>query len=103
MTHSSTRIVVVLAISLLSSLVHVRAARAAQAGVVVEEVSKGSAAEKAEIRAGDILVAWDRPANPPANPEKAEGTIESVFDWMWLEIEQGPRGTVRVRASAQAE
>jgi CHAT domain-containing protein/Tfp pilus assembly protein PilF len=73
------------------------AVRIAQPGVVVEEVSNGSEGEKAGIRASDILLAWERPANPPANPEKAEGKIQSVFDWMWLEMEQGPRGTVRIR------
>jgi CHAT domain-containing protein/Tfp pilus assembly protein PilF len=64
--------------------------------VVVEEVALSSAGEKADIRVGDVLLAWDRPANPPANPEKAGGAIESVFDWIWLDVEQGPRGLVTV-------
>jgi CHAT domain-containing protein/Tfp pilus assembly protein PilF len=71
--------------------------RIAQPGVVVEEVSKGSAGERAGILAGDILLGWERPANPLGNPETAEGKIDSVFDWLWVEIEQGPRAAVTVR------
>ena len=59
-------------------------------------MSKGSAGENAGILAGDILLVWERPANPPANPEKAEGKIESVFDWMSVEMKQAPRGAVRL-------
>jgi CHAT domain-containing protein/Tfp pilus assembly protein PilF len=95
MKSSSERRFVVLAIVLCSALGQARVAHA-QAGVVVEEVSKGSAGERADIRAGDILLAWERSATPPANPENADGRFESAFDWMWLEIEQGPRGTVKV-------
>jgi CHAT domain-containing protein/Tfp pilus assembly protein PilF len=83
------------AIVVFSLLGLARAAEAEQGGVVVEEVSKGSSGEKAGIRVGDVLTAWERPANPVT--EKGEGKIESAFDWMWLEMEQGPRGMVSVR------
>ena len=73
------------------------AQRSAEPGVVVEEVTAESAAENAGIQAGDVLLAWARLANPPANPERAEGSFESVFHWMWVEMEQGPRGIVKVR------
>jgi S1-C subfamily serine protease len=50
-----------LAIVLVAAVGHVEAAQpAAQAGVVVEEVSKGSAGDKAGLRAGDVLLAWER-------------------------------------------
>jgi CHAT domain-containing protein/tetratricopeptide (TPR) repeat protein len=97
MTRVFERPVLSLAALLLSTLAYTGAAQAAQPGVVVEAVSARSAGEKAGIRGGDVLLAWERPASPPANPERAEGTIESAFDWMWVEMEQGPRGPVRVR------
>jgi CHAT domain-containing protein/Tfp pilus assembly protein PilF len=96
MTRSSERLIALLVAVAFLFVGPARSANAAQAGVVVEEVSKGSAGEKAEIRVGDVLLAWQRPANPPTNPEKAEGSIESVFDWLWVEMEQGARGIVRV-------
>jgi tetratricopeptide (TPR) repeat protein len=63
-------------------------------GVVVEEVGKGSALEKAGLQSGDVLYAWERLANPPANPEATKGKLTSFFDWLDLETEQAPRGTV---------
>jgi CHAT domain-containing protein/Tfp pilus assembly protein PilF len=66
-------------------------------GVVIEEIPKGSALEKAGLQVGDVILSWERLPNPPANPEGARGKIESPFDWMWLEIEQAPRGIVRLK------
>ena len=34
-------------------------------GVVVEKVDKYQAGELAGIKTGDILISWERPANPP--------------------------------------
>ena len=74
-------------------------------GVVVEEVAAGSALEKAGIRAGDVLLSWQRRPNPPRAPDGAQdrgapdgarGRIASPFDWSWLEVEQAPRGAVLV-------
>jgi CHAT domain-containing protein/Tfp pilus assembly protein PilF len=65
-------------------------------GVVVEEVGKGSALEKAELRPGDLLFAWERPPDPPANPQGGKGEIRTAFDWLWVKTEQAPRGTVRL-------
>ena len=65
-------------------------------GVVVEEVGKGSALEKAGIEPGDVLLSWRRLASPSANPEEARGEFGSVFDWMWVVVEQAPRGTVEI-------
>ena len=98
MTHSSERLIGFLAIVVFSCPGQPRATQPAQAGVVVEEVSKDSAGEKADIRAGDILLTWERLASPPANPEPATGKIGSAFDWLWVEMEHGPRGTVKVTA-----
>ncbi len=78
-------------------------ARLEYAGVVVEEVGKGSALEKAELLPGDVVYSWTRLANPPANPEPESGEILSPFDWMWLEIEQAPRGTVQLAGQRGGE
>lgn len=72
-------------------------------GVVVEEVGEHSAGERAGIQKGDILFSWERPANPPANPEPARGVIESVFDFMMVEIEQGPRGLAKLTGERESE
>ena len=39
---------------------------AGKGGVVVEEVGNCSVLALAGVRAGDIVLAWHRPANPPA-------------------------------------
>ena len=66
-------------------------------GVVIEEIPKGSALEKAGLQVGDVILSWERLPNPPANPEGARGELTSYFDWMELEIEQAPRGAVVLR------
>lgn len=65
-------------------------------GVVVESVGKGSALEKAGLQPGDLIVAWERLPNPPANPEGAHGRIEDYGDWVALKEEQAPRGSIRL-------
>jgi CHAT domain-containing protein/Tfp pilus assembly protein PilF len=72
-------------------------------GVVVEEVGKNSAGERAGIQKGDILLSWERPPNPPSNPEGASGVIESVFDFMMIEMEQSPRGLVKLVGERDGE
>jgi len=62
------------------------------AGVVVEEVVKDSAAEKAGLQEGDVILAWRRPAAPPANPNAAEGSLDSPFEFFDMLLEQMPRG-----------
>ncbi|HEX6899893.1 MAG TPA: PDZ domain-containing protein [Thermoanaerobaculia bacterium] len=37
-------------------------------GVVIEEIPKGSALEKAGLQVGDVILSWERLPNPPANP-----------------------------------
>lgn len=65
-------------------------------GVVVEEIGVGSALEKAGLQVGDVVLSWRRLPNPPANPQEAKGDLRSPFDWMWMEIEQAPRGTLEL-------
>jgi len=79
------------------------ASRSNAGGVVIETVAAASAPEKAGAREGDVLHAWTRPANPPLHPEPASGTLESPFNWQWMEIEQAPRGTVELRGERQGE
>ncbi len=74
-----------------------------QRGVVVEEVGHGSALEQAGVRAGDVIYAWHRPADPPANLDHARGEIASVFDWTWVGIEQGPRGPLVLAGQRDGE
>ena len=59
-------------------------------GVVVEEVAKGSTADKAGLQGGDVLLFWARPGT-------AGGRLTSAFDFADLEIEQAPRGEVSLR------
>ncbi|MEW6365848.1 MAG: CHAT domain-containing protein [Acidobacteriota bacterium] len=66
-------------------------------GVVVEEVGKATAGERAGIEPEDILLRWHRCANPPANPDSAEGVLQSPWDWELVRVEQSPRGIVRVQ------
>src|SRR5215211_3962792 len=70
-------------------------------GVVVEEVGKGSALEKAGLRPGDLLLAWERSPDPPANPGGGQGEIRTVFDWLWVKTEQAPRGNVRLHGERE--
>ena len=53
-------------------------------GVRVQEVSKNTAAEKAGLQKGDIILGWSR--------GQENGKIETPFDFDWVDIEQRPRG-----------
>ncbi|HEY6250264.1 MAG TPA: tetratricopeptide repeat protein [Candidatus Angelobacter sp.] len=55
-------------------------------GVIVEEVTKGSAGEQAGLRQGDIIVTWAR--------GNEHGEVNSPFDITAVIIEQSPRGRV---------
>ncbi|HEY6252682.1 MAG TPA: CHAT domain-containing protein [Candidatus Angelobacter sp.] len=55
-------------------------------GIVVEAVEKDSAAEKAGLRAGDILLSW--------KCDSDQGNIESPFNLFSLETDQAPRAQV---------
>src|SRR5712691_428202 len=62
-----------------------------KAGIIVEEVTKSSEAEKAGLQEGDVLLRWIR--------GDAKGEIESPFDIAWIEIEQTQRGVVTLEGS----
>src|SRR5688572_9633920 len=49
-------------------------------GMVIKEILKGSALEKAGLQTGDVILSWERLPNPPANPEAAKGELISYFD-----------------------
>lgn len=72
-------------------------------GVVIDEVGRGSALAAAGLRAGDVVLAWERLPDPPANPEGAAGEIRSFADWLWVKTEQAPRGKVRLRGERDGE
>jgi CHAT domain-containing protein len=67
----------------------------ATAGVVVDEVAAGGEADKVGLREGDRLVSWSREPRG-ADPQPARGAIEWPQDLVALEIEQAPRGAVRL-------
>jgi CHAT domain-containing protein len=57
-------------------------------GVVVEEVEAGREGDKAGLKVGDVILGWAR--------GDANGKIESPFDYLWVEIEQRPRGPIEL-------
>jgi CHAT domain-containing protein/Tfp pilus assembly protein PilF len=63
---------------------------AAEHGVVVESTAL---LPGCDLRPGDRLIGWRRPATP-ANPEPAEGRIDSPFSLRAVEINESPRGTL---------
>jgi CHAT domain-containing protein/Tfp pilus assembly protein PilF len=65
-------------------------------GVVVEEVRKKSAGEKAGVQPGDAIERWERSGLPATAAQEARGTIGSPFDLAEVETEYGPRGEVRL-------
>jgi CHAT domain-containing protein/Tfp pilus assembly protein PilF len=57
-----------------------------QRGIIVESVEQGSAAEKAGIKAGDMLLSWKR--------ESSGGVFRTPFDLFDVEMNEAPKGTV---------
>lgn len=64
-------------------------------GAVVEVVAKGSGAEKAGVREGDVISGWLR--------GDSKGQIRSPFDLSFTEIEQAPRGPVTLEGQRGPE
>ena len=64
-------------------------------GVVVEQVTKGSAAAGAGLQQGDVILHWTR--------SDTGGPIESPFDLQAVEIEQAPRGSITLEGRRDAE
>lgn len=79
------------------------ASRGAQAeGVIVEEVTPGSAGYAAGLRPGDLVERWSR-TGPPANPEPVGGFVQTEFELLEVATEQGPRGEVALSGRRGAE
>lgn len=57
-------------------------------GIVVERVVKGSEADKAGLREGDVLLRWTRAT--------ASGSLIFPLDLTYVEVEQRPRGKVTI-------
>ena len=58
------------------------------------------------LEPGDVLLAWRRQPNPPANPEGAGGELATPFDLAAVLVEQRPRGVLLLlgeRAGAALE
>lgn len=62
-------------------------------GLVVEEIDE--AGSELGFEPGDVLAAW-RPADAPSNETAELKTLDSVFDWSWVELEELPRGQIAV-------
>lgn len=62
-------------------------------GVTVERVGAVSPMERAGIRPGDVLFAWER---KDTQGKIHRGKIRSPFDWAWLEFELAPRGGLKL-------
>jgi len=72
-----------------------------EAGLVVEGVTPESLGARAGFQTGDVLLFWCR-AGSPAGPCLAEGRLESAFDFEELDLEQAPRGGVRILGKRDA-
>jgi len=60
-------------------------------GLIVEKVTPGFEAAKAGFRPGDVLTAWERAPNLPANQAGARGVFRSPFDVLEILTEEAPR------------
>ncbi|HWZ42202.1 MAG TPA: tetratricopeptide repeat protein [Candidatus Saccharimonadales bacterium] len=63
-------------------------------GVVVEKVARNSAAERAGLQEGDVILRWVR--------GDAKGDIESPFDLLTLETEEAPLGPLTLEGTRDA-
>lgn len=61
-------------------------------GLVVEELRRGSTADLAGLKPGDLLTAWERRTSP--EERSVSGGLGSPFDLVEVFLEQVPRGDV---------
>jgi tetratricopeptide (TPR) repeat protein len=64
--------------------------------IVIEEITPGSAAERAGLQTGDQLVAW-------SGESGASGVLRAPFDLTDVQVEQAPRGIVTLQGSRGGE
>ena len=74
-----------------------------EVGVVIEEVTPESLGAHAGLQAGDLLLSWCRVASSSDSSCLSEGRFESPFDFEEMDIEQAPRGGVRVGGKRTTE
>jgi CHAT domain-containing protein/Tfp pilus assembly protein PilF len=72
-------------------------------GIVIENVGKGSVAEKAGLKPGDIILSWERAAGPADKMETPKGDIATVFDLTWVQVEQAARGPIRLAGKREGQ
>ncbi len=91
---SFTRRVVALILVALSVFV-TRLSAEAQDGVVILNVERQSGLGLVGVAAQDVILSWHRMPDllvDSDHSEQTQGRVRSIFDWLWLEIEYGPRG-----------
>src|SRR6185295_6825977 len=74
-----------------------------RSGMVVAYAASGGAAREAGLLPGDRLLLYRRQAAPPANPRPQEGRLDSCAGIAELEVEQAPRGAVRIEVERGGE
>lgn len=60
-------------------------------GIVVEEVEKKGAGERAGIKEGDLLISWE------SITKERKGEFNSVFDFYLFKMEEFPRGEFTIK------
>lgn len=90
-----------LALALFGPAVDLLAQPAPPGGIVVEEVSKGSAGEKAGILPGDLLLSWNVPARPHSRTTAVAGELRSPAHAREVELAEGGRGDVTLSGSRE--
>lgn len=81
-----------------SGILHVGAAsQVPSRSIIVEAVAEGSSAQRAGVEPGDVFTAWQHAAPVAVTGSAVEGELSSPFDLEAVEIQQAPRGAVRLR------
>jgi CHAT domain-containing protein/tetratricopeptide (TPR) repeat protein len=93
---ASTLSGLLLALAAASGLAAADSKDAGAPGVVVERTTPAFEAARVGIQPGDVLLSWERGANPPANPTAASGSFRSPFDVTEAFIDQSPRARTTI-------
>jgi hypothetical protein len=84
-----------------SLLVAVASPPLASAAVVVESIQRGTPADTAGLRRGDVLVRWRLETDVAPAGVPREGPLASPFDLVRVEGEVAPRATVVLSAERE--